>query len=112
MRILRILRRAANATGWILAGLGLAVLCHDAVKTLVGGGLSVTDAGSLWHALHAGSLQQAEPAVARYLSPFLWHPVITTILLWPAALVIGVPGALLAFAARRRDGGRGSLFRG
>lgn len=112
MRILRILRRAASAIGWVLVALGLAVFCHDAVKTLVGGELSVTDTGSLWHALHAESLQQAEPAVARYLSPFLWHPVATAILLWPAAAVLGVPGLLLAFAARRRDGGRGSLFRG
>jgi hypothetical protein len=45
--------------------------------------------------------------------PVLWHPVISTILLAPAFIVIGLPGALLAFLARRRRYGvHGDLFKG
>lgn len=55
--------------------------------------------GQLWFELAPGSLQVSESIISRYIdpcgliialgcSPFLWHPVISTLLLWPAAIVI------------------------
>lgn len=55
--------------------------------------------GQLWFELAPGSLQVSESIISRYVdpcgliislgcSPFLWHPVISTLLLWPAAIVI------------------------
>jgi len=55
--------------------------------------------GKLWYANHPGSLQVVEAVVSRYIdpcslvraldcSPFLWHPLVSTVLGWPAALVL------------------------
>ena len=55
--------------------------------------------GKLWYSNHPGSLQFAEAIVSRYIdpcsliialdcSPFLWHPFVSTVLSWPAALVL------------------------
>lgn len=99
--------------GWILVALGVGVLCHDLVKWLLTGNLAIIDAGSFWFAVHETSLKLAEPAVARYVHPWLWHPVISTILLAPTFVVIGLPGAvLLLLARRRRYSGHGELFKG
>ena len=55
--------------------------------------------GKLWYSNNPGSLQAAEAFVSRYIdpcslvraldcSPFLWHPFVSTVLGWPAALVL------------------------
>ena len=55
--------------------------------------------GRLWYLYSPTTLQAAESIISRYVdpcglitaldcSPFLWHPVIATILGWPAALVM------------------------
>ena len=41
--------------------------------------------------------------MSRYVHPFLWHPVITTVLLWPAFAVFDVLGAIFLLLGRRRD---------
>ena len=58
-----------------------------------------TPLGSLWYLYSPTTLQTAESIISRYLDPcglitaldclpFLWHPIIATILGWPAALVM------------------------
>jgi len=55
--------------------------------------------GQLWYSKNPGSLQVTEAFVSRYIdpcslvraldcSPFLWHPFVSTVLGWPAALVL------------------------
>ena len=99
--------------GWILLALGVAILCHDLVKWMLSGAFEVIDAGLFWFSVHPDSLKLAEPAIARYIHPFLWHPVMSTILLAPAFVVFAVPGVILLYLTHRR--GRSSpvdLFRG
>ena len=54
--------------------------------------------GKLWYEAHPGSLQVVEAIISRYIdpcgllvalncTPFLWHPLIATLLSWPAGLV-------------------------
>ncbi len=63
--------------------------------------------GEIWYKLHAASLNGAQAGIQRYVSPFLWEPVITTVLLWPGWAVFGVPGvALTWFCRARRRGAR------
>ena len=97
------MRRVLNIIGWILLAVGVVVLCHDLVKWMLSGDFAVIDTGLLWHSLHPGSLQIAEPAIARHIHPFLWHPVITTILLTPAFVVFGLPGLVLLAVTRNRE---------
>jgi hypothetical protein len=82
-------------------GLGLVLLAaltlaYDLVIGLSGGGtLGFASLGELWGRLSAGSLNLVQAIVQRYLFPALWDPVLVTLLLLPAWLVVGVPGLLL-----------------
>ena len=54
--------------------------------------------GKIWYGAPPGSLQVSEAIISRYIdpcglfialdcTPFLWHPLIATLLGWPAGLV-------------------------
>ncbi|QQP92603.1 hypothetical protein IGS68_24500 [Skermanella sp. TT6] len=97
--------------GGVLLLAGLAALGWDlwqwsemGSQMAAAGGLHLSAAGELWYRLHPGSLNLTQAVVQRYLMPELWDPVLLTVLLWPAALVLAVPGlALLALGSLRRS---------
>ena len=91
--------------GWILVIAAVAIFARDILASIDSGTISMIASGELWFHLHQSSLQVAEPAIARHIpviGPWLWHPVISTILTWPATMVVGVPGILLVRLFRRR----------
>ena len=72
--------------------------------------------GQLWYEVSPQSLQLTEAVIDRYIDPcglmpflgcdtFLWHPFISTLLVWPAGLVLGMFGLitllLSSFANKR-----------
>ena len=97
------MRLVLRAIGWTFLSIALILLGRDLIHFATEGRFEPIVLGFLWHSLHSSSLQLAEAAVSRYVHPFLWHPVITTILLWPAFAVFGVLGALFLLLGRRRD---------
>ena len=93
--------------GGILLVAGLAALGLDLWQGSQTGAFHLSAAGELWFRLHPGSLNLSQAVVQRYLLPELWDPVILTVLLWPAALVLAVPGLVLlalGSAGHRRQG--------
>ena len=97
--------RIGRLIGWTLVILAVAILARDIMASIDAGSLSMIAAGELWFKLHQTSLQVAEPAIARHvpvIGLWLWHPVISTILVWPATAVLGVPGMLLVRLCRKR----------
>lgn len=55
-------------------------------------GFRLLDTGEVWARIHRESLLQLQPAVERYLTPWLWDPVIFTVLqtpLTPMCLILG-----------------------
>ena len=84
--------------------------------------LSVTDEpskvlGQFWFEHHVASLQITEAVVSRYVDPcglivplgcepYLWHPVLVTVLGWPTALVLLLlTGFFLGIARLMRGSG-------
>ena len=76
--------------------------------------------GQLWYSHNPRSLQYFETFISRYIdpcslitafdcSPFLWHPLISTILGWPAALVLSGLCALFYWLGASRSGRRKSV---
>ena len=62
--------------------------------------------GQLWYETAPQSLQITEAVIDRYIDPcglmpflgcdtFLWHPIISTLLSWPAGFVLGIFGVLI-----------------
>ena len=90
--------------------------------------LSVTDEpskvlGQFWFEYHASSLRIIEAVVSRYVDPcglivplgcepFLWHPVLVTVLGWPAALVLPLLTGFFLGIARLMSGSGERKIRG
>ena len=62
--------------------------------------------GQVWYEASPGSLQLTEAVIDRYIDPcglmpflgcdtFIWHPFISTLLNWPASLVLGLFGIII-----------------
>lgn len=89
--------------GGLLLLMAAAALGWDAYRYLVvGGPFRLSAAGELWYALDPGSLNLLQAGIQRHLWPALWDPGLVTILLWPAAAVLGVLGLVLFLLGARR----------
>jgi hypothetical protein len=88
--------------GLILIFIAIVVGVLDLIGSYDGGDFTLTDVGSLWYSTHPGSLQLLQPAVARHISPFLWDPIMITILLWPVIPALGLPGLIIILLTRRK----------
>jgi len=88
--------------GWVLFLAGLAVLARDVFEWMETKHWAPIALGQLWFNLDRSSLNLVQAVVQRYIHPFLWDPIIVTVLLWWAFAVLMVLGALiLAFSGRR-----------
>ena len=92
--------------GYIFAILAVAAASYEAFQAVSNDGWKMTALGELWFKLDAQSLSVSQAGIQRYVAPWLWEPVITTILLWPGWAVFGVPALLLMWAGRKRRGRR------
>ncbi len=100
--------------GWAL--LAIAVLCLIGTASVVGvkatgqefGG--APSLGALWFQLNPSGLNLSQAIIQRYVWPYLWDPVIQSVLVMPleqglltVAAVTGGAGLVLARLFRNRD---------
>ncbi len=103
----------AFGEGWDSTALGLNPW-NWANHVLFGEGWDSTALGLLWFQNHSESLGLAQVIFQRFIpviGPWLWDPVIQTILVWPAWAVFGVTGLFLRVVFRRRRRTRRSFDR-
>jgi hypothetical protein len=89
--------------GWIFLLSGGAVLVRDLLVWVDTKHWAPIALGQLWYQLNRSGLNLMQAVVQRYIHPFLWDPIIVTVLLWWAFAVLMVLGALLLVAFRRRN---------
>src|ERR1700680_3676647 len=94
--------------GWVIFLAGLAGLARDMFVWIDTKHWAPIALGQLWFDLNRSSLNLVQAVVQRYLHPFLWDPIIVTVLLWWAfavLMVLGVvvvPGVLILALSGRR----------
>jgi hypothetical protein len=88
--------------GWIVFLAGLAVLAHDVFVWIDTKRWAPIAVGQLWFDLGRSSLNLVQAVVQRYIHPFLWDPIIVTVLLWWAFAVLMVLGLLILALSGRR----------
>lgn len=87
--------------GWTLLLLAFAAAAAETLpRSLPGGEGFLISAHQLWYAAWPGSLIVTQIKVETLLHPWLWDPVIVTVLQAPAWALLGVPGALLVWFCR------------
>ena len=67
--------------------------------------------GGVWYDIHRASLNGAQAVVQRYLTPWLWDPAITWILMQPAWATTALPGIALVWLGWPRKKRRRRRFR-
>ena len=92
--------------GWIIFLAGVSVLARDVLVWVDTKHWSPIALGQLWYDLNRSSLNLVQAVVQRYIHPFLWDPIIVSILLCWAFAVLMVLGVLiLALSGRRTRAG-------
>lgn len=89
---------------WLVA-VALVALVIDGTSSIAASAWSATPLGKYWFDFAPESLGLAQAAIQRHVNPFLWDPVIQTLLAQPAWVVIGPLGFLflwLGELGRRR----------
>jgi hypothetical protein len=100
MRIIRFVLVFLGVLAFLVAGVALAA---EIASFAADGKLLAKPLGQIWREYHKDSLLLIQPAVERYLHPWLWQSVLFPLLLLPplaAAGVFAVLGLVLVFAAR------------
>ena len=89
--------------GWVAFLAGAAVLVRDGLVWINTKHWAPIALGQLWYQLDRSSLNLVQAVTQRYIHPFLWDPIIVTILLSWAFAVLMVFAALLLIVFRRRS---------
>lgn len=88
--------------GWCVV-VAILALVRDATHGWhAGGGMVPTTLGRQWAELHPASLAGAEAMVKAHLGPWVWSPVVSSVLERPTFVVFLVLGGLLYLLGRRR----------
>jgi hypothetical protein len=88
--------------GWIALLAGAAALVRDLLVWIDTKHWAPIALGKLWYDLNRSSLNLVQAVVQRYFHPFLWDPLIVSILLSWAFVVLMFLGMLLLIIFRRR----------
>jgi hypothetical protein len=88
--------------GWIMFLAGAAVLVRDLLVWIDTKRWAPLVLGQLWYEFSRSSLNLVQAVTQRYIHPFLWDPIIVSILLSWAFAVLMVLGMLLLVVFRRR----------
>ncbi len=88
---------------WSLV-LAMVVLTIDGTKSLASGDAQwvTTPLGEHWFKLDAPSLNLSQAIIERYVHPFLWEPVIVSLLQVPTWMFFGLLGLVLHRIGRKR----------
>jgi hypothetical protein len=88
--------------GWLVLLAGVSVLGRDVTVWIETKTWAPVAFGQLWYEFNRSSLNLVQAVIQRYFSPFLWNPIIVSILLcWAFAVLIGV-GVFILLLARKR----------
>ena len=97
--------------GWIVFLAGMSVLVRDVLVWIDTKHWAPIALGQLWYDLNRSSLNLVQAVVQRYIHPFLWDPIIVSILLCWAFAVLMVLGLLILALSGRRGRAREALSR-
>jgi hypothetical protein len=88
--------------GWVAFLAGAAVLVRDGLVWINTKHWAPIALGQLWYQLNRSSLNLVQAVIQRYIHPFVWDPIIVTILLSWAFAVLMILGVLLLVVFRKR----------
>ena len=96
----------------LLVGAFVSAALETMARVKVDDGALMISAYELWYTMWPDSLIHARIVIERDVHPALWDPILVTVLVLPAWLLIGAPGAALLLAFRPSRGEEPELDEG
>jgi hypothetical protein len=96
------IRFLLRTLGLLFLAAAFIFLVYDGTRSIAANVLLYSKVDEIWSLLHTASLQQLQPSIERNGPPWLWDPVVTTVLDAPAVVVLGIIGAILILLGRRK----------
>ena len=94
-------RFLARAAGLLLVAAAFVGLVIDGTRSIANSRPSFTPLGELAQTLFPKSFPLLEPAVRGQVHPFLWDPILSSLLVLPASVVGFAIGALLLWLGQK-----------
>jgi hypothetical protein len=96
------IRFLLRTLGLLFLAAAFIFLVYDGTRSIAANVLLYSKVDEIWSLLHTASLQQLQPAIEKHAPPWLWDPLVTTVLDAPAVIVLGIIGAILVLLGRRK----------
>jgi hypothetical protein len=96
------IRFLLRTLGLLFLAAAFIFLVYDGTRSIAANMLLYSKLDEIWSLVHQASLQQLQPLIEKNAPPWLWDPVITTVLDAPATVVLAVVGAILIVMGRRK----------
>jgi hypothetical protein len=96
------IRFLLRTLGLLFLAAAFIFLVYDGTRSIAANVLLYSKVDEIWSLLHTASLQQLQPSIEKHAPPWLWDPVVTTVLDAPAVIVLGIIGAILILLGRRK----------
>src|SRR5579871_6795111 len=96
------IRFLLRALGLLFLAAAFIFLVYDGTKSIAANMVLYSNVDEIWSLVHTASLQQLQPLIEKNAPPWLWDPVVTTVLGAPAIVVFGIAGAILILMGRRK----------
>jgi hypothetical protein len=89
-------------TGLVLLAAGFIFLIYDGTRSIAGNMVLMTTLETAWNTLLSTGPDVYRPAIDRLGVPWLWDPVIQSVLKQPTWLVLGILGAIFMLLGRSK----------
>jgi hypothetical protein len=88
--------------GLVLLAAGFILLIYDGTRSIAGNMVRMTPLKEAWATLLSTGPDVYRPLVDKFGLPWLWDPVIESVLKQPAWLVLGILGAIFMLLGRSK----------
>lgn len=87
---------------YFLLALALITAVLDLTRSIADSAISIRPLGLAWFEFSPTTLLFAQGLIEKYTHPYIWNPIIQTLLLAPSWLVFGTLWLLISFVTMKR----------
>lgn len=95
------IRFAFRFFGMLLLAGGFVALLYDGTRTIAANAVALTPFSDTWNNFHSTSLQSVQNVIERNI-PFLWDPLMRSVLGAPTCLVFAIVGLIFILIGRKK----------
>ncbi len=96
------IRFLLRTLGLLFLAAAFIFLVYDGTRSIAANMVLYTKVDEIWSLVHQASLQQLQPLIEKKAPPWVWDPVMTTVLDAPATAALAIVGAILILLGRRK----------